>query len=109
VNNDILRSREVGVLFRPERGKDFAGHRNRIENNRIVNTGPTNGIAIDVRGATESIVLSGNSIVETREPGSRIAVRLGPETRDIRLLTNQMTGFAAEVKQLAPVEKGSEH
>ena len=29
--NDIAHSKDVGVLFRPERGKDFAGHRNRIE------------------------------------------------------------------------------
>ncbi len=30
--NDILQSRQVGVFFRPENGKDFAGHRNRIGN-----------------------------------------------------------------------------
>jgi hypothetical protein len=97
VNNDILSSREVGVLFRPERGQDFAGHRNRIVGNRIADSGPTNGIAIDVGGATESIVLAGNTLAETRNPAARIAVRLGPQTKNIQLQTNQITGFATEV------------
>ena len=100
VNNQILQSREVGVLFRPERGQDFAGHRNRIEGNRIVDTGSTNGVAIDVRGATESVVVSGNTIQETRAPAGRIAVQLGAETRAIRVQDNQITGFATAVKQL---------
>lgn len=99
LGNEILRSRQVGVLFRPERGKDFAGHRNRIEQNRIVDTGSTNGIAIDVQGATEAVVLSGNEIVETRDPAQRIAVKLGPETRGIQLHNNQIRGFATEVQQ----------
>jgi hypothetical protein len=99
--NEILRSREVGVLFRPERGRDFAGHRNRIERNRIIDTGATNGIAIDIGGATEGIVLAGNTLVETRDPAARIAVRLGPETRDIQLRNNQITGFAIKVQQVS--------
>ncbi len=98
--NEILGSGQVGVLFRPERGKDFAGHRNRIENNRIVNSGSTKGVAIDVQGETEAVVLMGNDIVETREPSERIAVRLGAETKSIQVRSNQITGFATGVKQL---------
>ncbi len=98
--NEILRSSQVGVLFRPERGKDFAGHRNRIENNRIVDSGSTNGVAIDVQGATEAVVLSGNEILETREPAGRIAVRLGAASKSIQVQNNQITGFATAVKQL---------
>ena len=99
--NEILGSREVGVLFRPERGKDFAGHRNRIQNNKIVDSGTTNGVAIDVQGATEEVVLSGNEIIETREPAERIAVRLGMETREILVSSNRISGFSTAVKQLA--------
>jgi hypothetical protein len=98
--NEIISSREVGVLFRPERGKDFAGHRNRIQNNKIVDSGATNGVAIDVQGATESVVLSDNDITETREPAGRIAVRLGKETREITVSSNRISGFATGVKQL---------
>jgi nitrous oxidase accessory protein NosD len=100
-SNEILQSRQVGVLFRPERGKDFAGHRNRIENNRIVDSGSTNGVAIDVQGATEAVVLSGNEIIETRQPADRIAVRLGAETKAIQVQSNQITGFVTAVKQLS--------
>ncbi|MFO1499770.1 MAG: right-handed parallel beta-helix repeat-containing protein [Verrucomicrobiota bacterium] len=95
--NEIRRSRETGVLFRPERGKDFAAHRNRILNNRIVDSGNTNGIAIDVRGATEAVVLAGNSIEETRESAGRVGVRLGAETRAIEVRDNQITGVAVQV------------
>ena len=101
MSNEILQSRQVGVLFRPERGKDFAGHRNRIENNRIVDSGSTNGVAIDVQGATEAVVLSGNEIIETRQPADRIAVRLGAETKAIQVQSNQITGFVTAVKQLS--------
>lgn len=98
--NEIIDSRHTGILFRPERGKDFAGHRNRIENNRIVNSGSTNGVAIDIQGPTEAVSISGNQIVENREPASRIAVRLGPETKAIELQDNQVTGFATAVQRL---------
>jgi len=100
-SNEILHSSQVGVLFRPERGKDFAGNRNRIENNRIIDSGSTNGVAIDVQGATEAVVLSGNEITETRQPADRIAVRLGAETKAIQVQSNQITGFATAVKQLS--------
>jgi len=95
--NQIIRSEKVGVLFRPERGKDFAGHRNRIENNRLVDNGPENGPAVDIQGGTESVVLSNNEIVETRGAAQRIAIRLGPETRDIKLEGNRIQGFAKDV------------
>ncbi|MBI2946815.1 MAG: right-handed parallel beta-helix repeat-containing protein [Verrucomicrobia bacterium] len=103
--NDILQSRHVGVLFRDEKDKSFAGHRNRIENNRIIDSGSTNGVAIDVQGATEAVVLAGNEIIETRQPAERIAVRLGVDTKDILVRTNQITGFATAVKQLPPASR----
>ncbi|MHC1766603.1 MAG: right-handed parallel beta-helix repeat-containing protein [Verrucomicrobiia bacterium] len=103
--NEIVDSRHTGILFRPERGKDFAGNRNRIENNRIVNSGSTNGVAIDVQGPTEAVIISGNQIVENREPASRIGVRLGPETKAIELRDNQVTGFATAVQKLSEAGK----
>ncbi len=102
--NEILRSREVGVLFRSEQDASFAGHRNRIENNRIIDSGSTNGVAIDVEGATEAVVVSGNEIVETRQPAERIAVRLGAETKAIQVTGNQIKGFATPVVNAADPE-----
>ena len=95
--NQIIGSEKVGVLFRPERGKDFAGHRNRIENNRLVDNGADSGFAVDIQGGTESVVLVNNEIVETRGAAQRSAIRLGPETRDIKLEGNRIRGFAKDV------------
>lgn len=98
--NEILRSRETGVLFRPERGRDFAGHRNRIEANSIVDTGGDAGIAVDVQGQTEAIVIAANRIRESRQPGRRIGVRLGAETKNITLSENRIEGVAVPVADL---------
>lgn len=96
-DNDISGSGKVGVLFRPERGKAFAPHRNRFENNRITNSGPADGVAIDVQGETEAIVLERNDIRETREPMQRVGIRLGKQTRDVKLIDNSIAGVAKEV------------
>lgn len=99
VDNDIARSGKVGVLFRPERGKAFAPHRNRIERNRIVDSGPAAGVAIDVQGETEAITIIQNEIRETRGPEQRIGVRVGPQTADVKLVDNRIEGFATDVKR----------
>jgi len=99
VDNDIVASGKAGVLFRPERGKAFAPHRNRIERNKIVDSGADNGIAVDVQGETESITIMGNEIRETRGPAKRVGVRVGPKTSDVRLIDNKIEGFAVEVER----------
>ena len=52
--NTIRESGDVGVLFRPERGKAFAPHRNRLVRNTIENNGPDASAAVDVQGETEA-------------------------------------------------------
>jgi hypothetical protein len=99
-DNDVIRSGKVGVLFRPERGQAFAPHRNRLEKNRIVDSGADNGIGIDVQGETESITLAENQLRETRKPLSRVGIRLGARTRDVRLIDNTMAGFAVDLSDL---------
>ena len=96
-DNEIVASGECGVLFRPERGKDFAPHRNRLERNRIVDSGADKGIGVDVQGQTEAITIARNEIRETRQPMERIGVRVGPETRDVMLADNRIEGFAVAV------------
>jgi len=103
--NEILGSRDVGVLFRPEHGKDFAGHRNRIEKNRLIDNGSDQGFAVDIQGGTEAIVLADNEIVDTRGGTRRIAIRLGPETRNIVLRNNRIQGFVKAVSG-PQVERG---
>jgi hypothetical protein len=81
------------VLFRAERGPSFAGHRNRLENNQFVDNAPEDGAVIDIQGATASIVISDNQFNETRGGSARVAVRQGPETKDILIRNNQIKGL----------------
>ena len=101
-DNDIRRSGKAGIHFRPEEGgnKAFAAHRNRIERNRIVDSGPENGVAINITSGTESVTVVGNELRETRKPLTRIGIRIEAETRDIRCLDNQVEGFATEISDL---------
>lgn len=101
-DNDIRRSGEAGVHFRGG-NKAFAPHRNRFEGNRIVDSGGEKGVAIDINGETESVVLTKNELRETRKPLSRIGILIGAETRDIRCVDNQIEGFAVPIKDLHKV------
>ena len=98
-DNDIRRSGEAGIHFRGG-NKAFAPHRNRIERNRIVDSGAEKGVAIDINGETESVVLMKNELRETRQPLSRIGILIGAETRDIRCVENQIEGFAVPISDL---------
>lgn len=100
INNDVSRSGKVGVLFRPERGKDFAPHRNRLENNRIADSGPETGVAVDVQGETEQVQIVGNDIRESRGPAQRVGIRIGAKTSQIELAENRFSGLARDVEEL---------
>lgn len=99
-DNQIIDSGAAGVLFRPERGKDFAPHRNRLERNRIENSGAEQGIGVDVQGQTEQVTIAANQILETRAPHERIGIRIGKETREIKLAGNRIEGFAQPVSEV---------
>jgi hypothetical protein len=101
VDNDVLRSGEVGILFRDEaRGKDFWANRNEIENNRVIDSGADTGVAIDVQGRTKEIALLKNALRETRQPMRRIGVRIGAQAGPVRLVDNAISGFAVPVADL---------
>lgn len=100
VGNRVERSGVAGVLFRPERGEDFAPHRNRLERNVVVDSGDEAGAAVDVQGRTSQVSIVGNELRESRGPAKRSGVRLGKETKEIRVAENQIAGFAREVEQL---------
>jgi hypothetical protein len=98
-DNDIRRSGEAGVHFRGG-SKAFAPHRNRFERNRIVDSGGDKGVAIDINGETEAVVLVRNELRETRGPKSRIGILIGVDTRDIRCDDNRIEGFAIPISDL---------
>lgn len=98
--NAVLRSGQVGVLFRAERGKAFAPHRNRLERNRIVDSGPDKGVGIDVQGETEAITLAANDLRETRRPMDRVGIRIGARAGAITMTANKIEGFATPVADM---------
>ena len=100
-DNVIKNSGVTGVLFRPERGPSFAGHRNRIERNEITNSGGEEGVGIDIQGGTESIELIANRLIEQRAPAKRVGIRLGTETKNIKLSDNQVDGMSQQVSDLS--------
>ncbi len=93
-HNDIRGSGKVGVLFRPERGKSLAPHRNRLEDNRITDSGGEAAAAIDVQGEVTGLVLAGNTLRETRGPAKRVGIRLGPRVGAVEMKDNRVEGFA---------------
>lgn len=97
-HNEIIGSGKVGILFRDDpRGKDFWANRNRIDHNRIVNSGGAAGIGIDIQGQTRDLEIIGNEILETREPMQRIGVRIGAQAGRVELNDNRIHGLARAV------------
>jgi hypothetical protein len=99
-DNDVRDSGEVGILFRKERTAAFQGHRNRIENNRIVGVVKDQGVGIDVQGQTRSIAIVGNQLRETKEARQRVGIRIGAEAEEIKLAANRIEGFSQGVLDL---------
>lgn len=100
-NNVITNSGKVGVLFRDDsRGKDFWANRNRLENNKVVDSGGEDGVGVDVQGKTKDVVISGNEIIETRQPMKRTGIRIAKQANNITLNANRIEGFATAVQDM---------
>lgn len=99
-DNDILRSGKTGLLFRPERGEGYTATGNVIERNRIVDSGPDDGAAVDIQGVTAGNLLARNEIRETRDPAKRIGIRIGADTGENTLQDNTVDGFSTAVQDL---------
>jgi hypothetical protein len=98
--NVVRASGKVGVLFRDE-SRAFAGHRNLVEENQIIDSGPEEGVGIDVRGETEGVNITANQVRETRGAARRVGIRIGPKASHITLADNQVEGYATDVINLA--------
>jgi hypothetical protein len=71
-----------------------------LEDNHIVDSGPEEGIGIDVQGRTDAIAISHNDLRETRQPLKRIGVRIGARAGKVQLVENQIEGFALGISDL---------
>jgi len=99
-DNEIRGSLINGVIFRPERGEGFTATGNRVERNRIIDSGGDAGIAVDVQGVTAGNTIAHNTIQETRGPAQRTGIQLGEEVGEIALVENTIEGFATPVRDL---------
>jgi hypothetical protein len=94
-DNEILDSGKVGVLFRDDaRGQDFWPDRNVFENNRIINSGADDGIAMDIQGKTSDLRIARNELRERRAPAKRIGIRIAADVGKVELADNVIEGFA---------------
>jgi hypothetical protein len=99
--NRIERSGQVGILFRAEPNEGRCPHRNRVERNRVVDSGTEEaGYAVDIQGETRSILLRGNHLIETRSSQGRTGVRIGERASEVTLEGNEFTGFERNVEDL---------
>ena len=99
--NEVLRSGKTGIYLRQEHGPTFSPSRNHIEANLVVDTGAENGVAVDIEGVTQSVTLKRNALIETRQPASRIGVRISKDAKNIELADNRIEGFSTAVLDLA--------
>lgn len=98
-DNDVANSGKIGVLFRDEGGgKDFWANRNRLERNRIADSGGDDGIAVDIQGKTRDLKITGNQISESRGAAQRTGIRIGSAVGRVDLAENRIEGFAREVR-----------
>jgi parallel beta-helix repeat protein len=97
-NNQVRNSGKVGILFRDDaRGQDFWANRNLLENNKVVDSGGEDGVAIDIHGQTRDTRIVGNEIVETRQPMKRTGIRIAGTAGEVKLDANTIRGFATDV------------
>ena len=100
-NNEIRNSGKVGILFRDDhRGLDFWANRNVVENNRIINSGAEDGVAIDITGKTKDVRISGNEIREERKAMQRTGIRIGADVGKLTLSDNQISGVKTQIQDL---------
>lgn len=90
--NTVRDSKAHGLLFRPERGPSFAGHRNRIEKNDFIDNGTNGGAVVEIQGGTEDIQLRDNRFTESRPNVAIRSVRKGPETKNITVAGSLLDG-----------------
>ena len=100
-NNEVLRSGKTGIYLRQEHGPAFSPSRNQIEANRVIDSGDDKGVAVDIEGLTESVMLKRNTLLETRQPAGRVGVRISKDAKQIALAENKIDGFSTPVVNLA--------
>lgn len=107
-NCTIERNGEVGILFREESNEFRGGHRNRIENCTVRDTGKDKpGIGIDIRGKTHDIVVTNTKLENTAAGKQQTAIRIGKDSQRIVLEGNTFEGSSTPIEDLRPAPSQS--
>jgi polygalacturonase len=97
----IERNGQVGVLFRNEGAEFRAGHRNRIEDCIIRDTGTDKpGIGIDIQGKTQDITIHNTKLESTAGAKQNTGIRIGKDAQRIVLENNTFDGCPTRVEDL---------
>ncbi|MEN6425536.1 MAG: right-handed parallel beta-helix repeat-containing protein [Phycisphaerales bacterium] len=108
LNCTIERNGEVGILFRNEAGEFRCGHRNRIENCVIRDTGTAKpGIGIDIQGQTHDITVCDTRLENTANGNQKVGIRIGEKAARVSLQGNTYEGCPTGVEDLRAVENES--
>ena len=67
----------------------------------LVNNGSAKTAAIEVKGGTRDVRLTGNQVEQTGGGEGRVGIRLGAETQGIVVEGNRLTGFTTEIEREA--------
>jgi nitrous oxidase accessory protein NosD len=97
--NTIAGSRQAGILFRAEKDAAAAGHRNLIEQNTLTDNGGEDGAAIRFEAPACGVVLTGNTLTETRGPARRSGIAICQGVEDLKMEGNTVKGFSTEVSR----------
>jgi parallel beta-helix repeat protein len=100
--NTITGSTQAGILFRAEKDAAAAGHRNLIENNTLTDNGGEDGAAIKFDAPACGVIITGNTLKETRAPSKRTGISICQGVEDAKIENNIVEGFA---KDVSPAQK----
>jgi len=99
-NNDVDGNLKHGVYFRNE-SEHMAGHRNRFENNRIVNNGrEADGVGIFIDGETDGTIFVNNTIGNTDgKEIQKVPIRIGEKAGRVILEGNEIEGDVQDTRR----------
>jgi hypothetical protein len=90
--NEARGNRVEGVLFRDE-SEAMAGHRNRFEENLIIDNGNDDeGYGVRIRGETGGLQFVRNRIGNRDSQNQRIGIQVGEKAAAVELVDNDMDG-----------------
>lgn len=94
--NTITDSGECGILFREE-GERFTATGNKVEENIIKNVTSPTGIGISIQGPTTGNEICKNEILECKERGEKIGIRIDKRAHENIIKNNKIKGFAKDI------------